>query len=163
MISFLIFLGIIAGTVFGGTYIALVAVVCILLGPYDKHAGRTLIIAGSIIWTTGTLLCGLAPGFWFLFAARILVGIGEAALAPAAASIISDSFPPHQRGTALGIFMMGMVVGGPGAVGVGGFLLASAQHGDLAHWSLFAGLADWRIVLVMVGAAVRGRSGPGAG
>ncbi len=119
----------------------------------DRKTRRTLIIAGSIIWTTGTLLCGLAPGFWFLFAARILVGIGEAALAPAAASIISDSFPPHQRGTALGIFMMGMVVGGPGAVGVGGFLLASAQHGDLAHWSLFAGLADWRIVLVMVGAA----------
>ena len=43
----LILVGIIAGIVFGGSYIALVAVVAILLGPYDKHQGRTLIIAWS--------------------------------------------------------------------------------------------------------------------
>ena len=45
--GWLIFVGICAGTVFGGTYIALVAVVFILLGPYDKNEGRTLIIS----WT----------------------------------------------------------------------------------------------------------------
>ncbi len=119
----------------------------------DRKTRRNLIILGSIIWTTGTLLCGLAPSFWMLFAARILVGVGEAALAPAAASIISDSFPAHLRGTALGVFMMGMVVGGPGSVGIGGALLSSAQHGAFAGVPLLAGLADWRIVLVLVGLA----------
>lgn len=43
----LIVVGVIAGLVFGGSYIALVAVVAILLGPYDKHQGRTLIISWS--------------------------------------------------------------------------------------------------------------------
>lgn len=119
----------------------------------DRKTRRNLIILGSVIWTSGTLLCGLAPTFWMLFAARILVGVGEAALAPAAASIISDSFPAHLRGTALGVFMMGMVVGGPGSVGIGGALLSSAQHGAFNGFPILAALADWRVVLVLVGLA----------
>ena len=117
----------------------------------DRKTRRNLVVAGSLIWSGGTFLCGLAQGFWPLFGARILVGIGEAALAPAAASMISDSFPAHQRGTALGIFMMGMVVGGPGAVGVGGALLAAAQNGMFTSWPLISMLAPWRTVLVLVG------------
>ena len=119
----------------------------------DRKTRRTLVLLGSIVWTSGTFLCGLAPGFWSLFGARILVGVGEAALAPAAASIISDSFPAHLRGTALGVFMMGMVVGGPGSVGIGGALLAQAQQGAFATWPAVNTLADWRLVLVLVGAA----------
>lgn len=117
----------------------------------DRKTRRNLIVLGSIIWTTGTALCGLAPSFWTLFAARILVGIGEAALAPAAASMISDSFPSHQRGTALGIFMMGMVVGGPGAVGVGGYLLSSYNSGLFSDLPFIGAMSDWRTVLVLVG------------
>lgn len=117
----------------------------------DRKTRRNLIILGSIVWTSGTLLCGLAPSFWALFAARVLVGVGEAALAPAAASMISDSFPAHLRGTALGVFMMGMVVGGPGSVGIGGALLAHAQQGAFAGLPILATLADWRVVLVIVG------------
>ena len=51
--AWLVFVGICAGIVFGGTYIALVAVVFILLGPYDKHQGRTLIIAWSFFTVLG--------------------------------------------------------------------------------------------------------------
>lgn len=119
----------------------------------DRKTRRNLAVIGSIVWTMGTFLCGLAPSFAMLFAARIMVGIGEAALAPAAASIISDSFPAHLRGTALGVFMMGMVVGGPGSVGIGGVLLSSAQNGAFADWPMLSGMADWRIVLVLVGLA----------
>lgn len=48
----LVIVGICAGIIFGGTYIALIAVVSILLGPYNKHEGRTLIIA----WTFFTVI-----------------------------------------------------------------------------------------------------------
>ena len=58
----LIALGIIAGTVFGGTYIALVAVVPILLGPYDKNEGRTLIIAWSFFAVIGFTLISIPSG-----------------------------------------------------------------------------------------------------
>ena len=50
--AWLIVVGSVRGIVFGGTYIALVAVVCILLGPYDKHQGRTLIISWSFLHRT---------------------------------------------------------------------------------------------------------------
>ena len=60
--SWLIFVGICAGIVFGGSYIALVAVVFILLGPYDKHQGRTLIISWSFFTVLGFALISAVSG-----------------------------------------------------------------------------------------------------
>jgi len=60
--GWLIVIGIFSGIVFGGTYIALVAVVCILLGPYDKHAGRTLIISWSSFTVLGFALMSAISG-----------------------------------------------------------------------------------------------------
>lgn len=118
----------------------------------DRRARRNLILAGATVWSIGTLSCGFAPSFAMLFAARVLVGIGEAALAPAAASMIADAFPSHRRGTALGVFLIGTVIGGPAAVGIGGALLAAARAGDFAGWPIVGGLVPWRAVLTLVGA-----------
>jgi len=60
--AWLVFLGSISGAIFGGTYIALVAVVFILLGPYDKHAGRTLIISWSFFTVLGFALISALSG-----------------------------------------------------------------------------------------------------
>jgi hypothetical protein len=60
--AWLFFVGSIAGAIFGGTYIALVAVVFILLGPYDKHAGRTLIISWSFFAVLGFALISALSG-----------------------------------------------------------------------------------------------------
>lgn len=60
--TWLVFVGSVAGLIFGGTYIALVAVVFILLGPYDKHAGRTLIISWSLFTVLGFALISVASG-----------------------------------------------------------------------------------------------------
>ncbi len=60
--NWLIFVGICSGVVFGGTYIALVAVVFILLGPYDKDEGRTLIISWSFFTVLGFALISAASG-----------------------------------------------------------------------------------------------------
>ena len=51
--AWLVFVGIVSGVVFGGTYIALVAVIFILLGPYDRNEGRTLIISWSFFTALG--------------------------------------------------------------------------------------------------------------
>ena len=59
--AWLVFVGAVSGIVFGGSYIALVAVVMILLGPYDRHQGRTLIIAWSSITILGfALIAGVS-------------------------------------------------------------------------------------------------------
>jgi len=60
--GWLIFVGICSGIVFGGTYIALVAVVFILLGPYDKNEGRTLIISWSFFTVLGFALISAVSG-----------------------------------------------------------------------------------------------------
>ena len=65
--------GIVGGFIFGGTYIALLTVAFILLGPYDKHQGRTLIIS----WTFFTVL-GFAV-ISFSFGSTQLTDLGVAA------------------------------------------------------------------------------------
>ena len=58
----LIILGICAGIVFGGSYIALVAAVAILLGPYNKNQSRTLIISWSFFTMLGFALMSVVSG-----------------------------------------------------------------------------------------------------
>ena len=58
----LILIGVVAGIVFGGSYIALVAVVAILLGPYDRHDGRTLIISWTSFAVLGFALISAVSG-----------------------------------------------------------------------------------------------------
>jgi hypothetical protein len=60
--AWLVFVGSCAGAIFGATYIALVAVVFILLGPYDKHAGRTLIISWAFFTVLGFALISALSG-----------------------------------------------------------------------------------------------------
>lgn len=60
--TWLVLIGVAAGIVFGGSYIALVTVVAILLGPYDKNAGRTLIISWSAFTVIGFALISAYSG-----------------------------------------------------------------------------------------------------
>ena len=61
----------------------------------DRTSRRNLIFFGVIVWSAGTLACGYSHTFGQLFAARIVVGLGESVLSPAAISLISDYFPPR--------------------------------------------------------------------
>src|SRR5436309_14990932 len=58
----------------------------------DNRSRRNLISAGVFFWSLMTALCSAAKSFWSLFLARMGVGVGEATLAPAAFSLISDYF-----------------------------------------------------------------------
>jgi MFS family permease len=62
----------------------------------DRTSRRNLIVAGVSVWSLGTMACGFSHNFTELFASRIVVGLGEAALSPAAISLISDYFPPSR-------------------------------------------------------------------
>lgn len=117
----------------------------------DCRRRLTVIALGATVWSLGTIACALAPGFWSLFGARMVVGVGEAALAPAAVSLIADSFPPHRRGSAISLFVMGTIVGGPAAITIGGLLLGGAEAGAFDGWGL-SGTAPWRVALLGAGA-----------
>jgi EmrB/QacA subfamily drug resistance transporter len=70
----------------------------------DLIGRRRIYIAGLLIFTAASLWCGLAGGASSLIAARTLQGIGAALMNPATLSIITATFPPRQRGTAIGIW-----------------------------------------------------------
>jgi MFS family permease len=119
----------------------------------DRVNRKRLVITGATFWTLGATLCGLAPNFTCVLAARFLIGISEATLVPAAVSMIADAFATHRRGTAFGVFGMATVLGGPIGISIGGFLLNLANGGAFASWPFIASLAPWRTVLLLFGIA----------
>jgi EmrB/QacA subfamily drug resistance transporter len=70
----------------------------------DLIGRRRIYVAGLIIFTAASLWCGLAGGAGSLIAARTIQGIGAALMNPATLSIITATFAPRQRGTAIGIW-----------------------------------------------------------
>ena len=95
----------------------------------DLLGRRRLFTIGLIVFTAASLACGLAPNAGFLIAMRALQGVGSAVMSPATLSILVATFPPRQRGTAIGIWAgtsaMALAIGPL----LGGLL---AQY---AHWS----------------------------
>jgi MFS family permease len=117
----------------------------------DRISRRNLILAGIVVWSLGTIACGLSHHFGQIFASRIVVGLGEAALSPAAISLISDYFPPSRRGTAVGFFLSGIAMGNGVAILIGGGVLHAVELAPLAG-TILGGFAPWRLVLLAIGA-----------
>src|ERR1700755_1767494 len=92
----------------GTAFIVLYAIVGLPLGHLTDRISRIWILsAGVFLWSLMTAASGLAQGYRQLFVVRLGVGVGEAACAPAATSLIGDLFPAARRGKALAIFMLG--------------------------------------------------------
>jgi EmrB/QacA subfamily drug resistance transporter len=70
----------------------------------DLMGRRRIFIAGLIIFTVASLFCGLATSAGWLIGARVVQGAGSALMNPATLSIITATFPPRQRGMAIGIW-----------------------------------------------------------
>jgi EmrB/QacA subfamily drug resistance transporter len=71
----------------------------------DMLGRRRIFIVGLAIFTASSLACGLATSAGFLIGARVVQGVGAALMNPATLSIIVATFPPRQRGTAIGIWV----------------------------------------------------------
>ena len=70
----------------------------------DMVGRRRIFVTGLVIFTVASLACGLAGGAALLIGARTAQGVGAALMNPATLSIITATFPPRQRGTAIGIW-----------------------------------------------------------
>jgi EmrB/QacA subfamily drug resistance transporter len=70
----------------------------------DLFGRRLIFVVGLVIFTGSSLACGLAESENLLIGARIVQGVGAALMNPATLSIIAATFPPHQRGMAIGIW-----------------------------------------------------------
>jgi EmrB/QacA subfamily drug resistance transporter len=70
----------------------------------DAYGRRLIFVVGIVVFSLASLWCGLADSGSMLIAARIVQGAGAALMNPATLSIIAATFPPRQRGTAIGIW-----------------------------------------------------------
>lgn len=87
-----------------------------LLGvPFGRMADRVsrkkLIAFGLAVWSLFSGLTGFAHDFWGIFLCRVMVGVGEATLGPAALSLLSDYFPVRVRATVQAIYSSGIAIG----------------------------------------------------
>lgn len=86
----------------------------------DRSSRKNMIAAGLAVWSLFSGLTGFATGFWTLFLCRVMVGVGEATLGPAALSLLSDYFPPRMRATVQSIYASGITLGAGLAFFLGG-------------------------------------------
>jgi|CXWL01.1.fsa_nt_gi MFS family permease len=117
----------------------------------DRFARRWIVFFGVTTWAVATVASGLADSFEHLLMARVCVGIGEAALMPAAYSMLADQFPRERLTTATSAFQMGGKVGSATAFGLGGIAIAYAATLHGINLPLLGQAEPWQIVFAMVG------------
>ena len=128
-------IGLITGPAFSLTY----AIAAIPISKLSDRGIRVHVISGAIVfWSMLTAIGGLALGMKTLLLSRIGVAVGEAALTPAAHSIISDYTNKTNRPKAIAVYSLGLAIGTFLALSLGGFL--NDQLG-------------WRMTLFIIGAA----------
>lgn len=116
------------------------------------HWNRARIIyIGVTIWSAATMACAAASSFWQLFAARVGVGSGEAALAPSAYAILSEITPKGQLASAMGIYAIGASVGIATSLAAGGLLIDWFSTIKLSL-PVFGSLEPWQAVFLVLGA-----------
>jgi MFS family permease len=125
-----------------------------LLGiPFGRLADRVtrtrLIAIGLAIWSVFSGLTGFADSFWTIFFCRVMVGVGEATLGPAALSLLSDFFPTRMRATVQSIYSSAIALGGGLAFFLGGWIGQSYGWRWAFYLLGFPGLALALLVFLM--------------
>ena len=117
------------GLLTGLIFLTFYSVAGLFMGSLADRVSRTRLIAFGVgLWSLLTAASGLAKGFLSLAVPRMLIGVGESILTPAAMSLLSDRFPAHRLGFASGFYYMGV------PIGVGVSLLIVGYIGPLIGW-----------------------------
>ncbi|HTT15726.1 MAG TPA: MFS transporter [Thermoplasmata archaeon] len=107
-------------------YSLLTAVVLLNFGRLSDMFGRVrLYVLGFAVFTVGSLLCGFSQTGTELVAFRLVQAIGAGFLFSNSAAIITDAFPPNERGRALGINQISIVAGAVAGLVLGGIITST--------------------------------------
>ena len=117
----------------------------------DVFSRRLIIGIGLVLWSGFTTGCGLAQSFTAMLLLRMGVGVGEAALSPAAYSLITDYFPRHRLATALSVYSMGIYVGSGLSYLLGGLVVRYASARAMWAFPLIGAIRPWQLIFFVVG------------
>jgi len=123
-------------------YILVSTVLLLTFGRIADMFGRVrLYNLGFVVFTVGSALCGLAQSAMWLILARLVQGAGAALMMVNSPAIITEVFPPHQRGRALGINGITWSLGGIIGPLLGGLILAVASWRWIFYINVPIGIA----------------------
>ena len=118
-------------------YLVTVTTLMLSIGRLADMIGKKpLYTAGMVVFTIGSMLCGLSPTVTLLIAARVLQAIGAAMIMAIGTAIVTEAFPPEERGRALGINGLMVSLGIIAGPTVGGIIVQSLSW----HWIFFVNL-----------------------
>ena len=106
----------------------------------DMKGYRKIFLAGFILFTIGSALCGLAPGIDVLILSRMLQAVGGAIIAALGAVMVTSYLPSALRGQALGIVAMFTMLGAALGPVIGGFLTSTFSWRFIFYVNLPVGI-----------------------
>jgi len=110
------------GWVITGYMIAFATLMPLTAWFRDRIGYRKLYIISLLVFTAGSVLCGMAWNLPSLIVARVIQALGGGAITPTGMAMISEVFAPHERGKAMGIWGMGVIMGPAVGPTIGGYL-----------------------------------------
>src|SRR5581483_10853684 len=117
----------------------------------DIYSRRMIIAIGLVTWSLFTAACGMAHTFPQMLLLRMGVGAGEAALSPAAYSLITDYFPRNRLATAISVYSMGIYIGGGLSYLLGGLVVRYAAGQAMWNVALAGLVRSWQLIFFIVG------------
>jgi EmrB/QacA subfamily drug resistance transporter len=116
----------------------------------DLYGRKRVYLAGLGIFTTASLLCGLAPGVGWLIACRALQGLGAVFVSALGAAIVAQTFPPNERGRALGVIGSSVTLGIALGPSLGGLIIALAGWRWMFLVNIPVGVAAMSVVARLI-------------
>jgi len=106
-------------------YLLAVTTLIVSVGRLGDIIGRRrLLLAGILLFTGGSILCGSAPALWSLIAARVVQGLGAAVMMALTMAFVGDAVPKAKTGRAMGLLGTMSAIGTALGPALGGVLLA---------------------------------------
>ena len=123
-------------------YLLTIATLMLSIGRLADMIGKkNIYITGFVIFTIGSVLCGLSPSIYWLIGFRVVQAIGGAMVLALGMAIITESFPPNERGRALGISGTAVSVGIIVGPTLGGFIVDALSWRWIFYVNLPVGIA----------------------
>ena len=136
----------------GVAFALLYAVMALPFGRMaDTKSRKTIMSLGVFFWSLMTIGCGVAKNFTQLFVMRMGVGVGEAALSPAAYSTITDSFPRKKLTRSMAIYKAGTVFGSGLALVLGGKFYEYYSTIENLSIPLIGTIVPWQATFITFG------------